>query len=255
MTTFRTRDLTLTTDDDVELAARWHEPAAADPTAAAVVVVHGLASSLDDKALRATVERLVSEGHRVLAYDARGHGRSGGLCTLGDDERFDVAAAWREAAGGGTPVVIVGASMGGIATLRSIADGLAAPDGCVIVSSPARWQLLLTPTGIGSLLLTRTPPGRALARRWMRIRLSSRWANPESPVELARRVRVPVGVVHGTRDRFIPARAAGLLASALDAARVWLVDGMGHSFSPAAAGPIAAAVCWTLGPGLLDTAA
>ena len=234
----------LTTSDGVELAARsWS--ATGEPRAS-VVLVHGLAATKDNPELVAVAVALQERGFDVLAYDARGHGESGGICTLGDLERYDVAAAVAHARHGGLPVVVVGASMGGIAVLRHAADD---PDlaGVVTVSSPADWRLHRSP---GTLLLTgmiRTRPGRAFAARLFRVRLSPHWSNPESPRTLAGRVRSPLAVVHGERDRFIPTReAAGLFSARGGERRLFLVPRMGHAFHPEAVPVISEAVDWAL---------
>ena len=120
--------LTLHTDDGVTLAARWHpagdEGSAPRPAGApAVVVVHGFAGSKEQPAVVAMASALAAGGHRVLVYDSRGHGGSGGACTLGAGERLDVDAAVRRALDGAERVVVVGASMGGIAVLNHLAAG------------------------------------------------------------------------------------------------------------------------------------
>src|SRR5438477_1447184 len=195
----------LGTEDGVAIAARtW--PAAGDPRAT-VVLVHGLAATKDNPELVQVAEALRARGLDVLAYDARGHGESGGICTLGDLERHDVAAAVAQARLAGLPVVVVGASMGGIAVLRHAAED---PDlaGVVTVSTPADWRLHRSP---GTLLLTpmiRTSLGRRFAARLFRVRISPRWDSPEAPRALAARVGVPMAIVHGERDRFIPPREA-----------------------------------------------
>jgi alpha-beta hydrolase superfamily lysophospholipase len=234
----------LTTSDGIELAVRtW--PAAGDARAT-VVLVHGLAATKDNPELVAVAVALQERGFNVLAYDARGHGKSGGICTLGDLERHDVAAAVERARHSGLPVVVVGASMGGIAVLRHAADdpGLA---GVVTVSSPADWRLHRSP---GTLLLTgmiRTRLGRAFAARLFRVRLSPRWSDPEPPRALAGRVASPLAVVHGERDRFIPVReAAGLYAAGGGPRRLFLVPRMGHAFHPEAIANINEAVDWAL---------
>src|SRR4029079_8202107 len=198
----------LSTADGVELVVRtWS--AGASPRAVAVLV-HGMAATKDHPELVAVADVLSSNGIDVLAYDARGHRESGGTCTLGDSERHDVAAAVERARESGLPVVVVGASMGGIAVLRHAADD---PDlaGVVTVSSPADWRLHGSPGTIVLAAIVRSRLGRALAARRFHVRLSPHWTNPESPRSLAERLAAPLAVVHGRKDRFIPAYEAEAL--------------------------------------------
>ena len=237
------RPVRLETSDRVVLAARRWEPAA--PSGTAVVLAHGFTGSKDDPGLVAVAETLRAAGHVVLAYDARGHGGSGGSCTLGDRERHDVTAAVALARGDADRVVTVGASMGAIAVLRHAADdpGL---DGVVAVSSPARWRYPRNPRTVLAWGLTRTRLGRLAARHLLQVRVSGRWEDPEPPAALAARIRAPLAVVHGTDDRFVPPREAELLAAAAPRARLFLVPGMGHAFHRAAGPAILEAVGWAL---------
>jgi alpha-beta hydrolase superfamily lysophospholipase len=234
----------LTTSDGLELAARtWS--ATGEPRAS-VVLVHGLAATKDNLELVAVATALQDRGFDVLAYDARGHGESGGICTLGDSERLDVAAAVAHARRSELPVVVVGASMGGIAVLRYAADDPTLA-GVVTVSSPADWRLHRSPGTILLAGMIRTRPGRAFAARLFRVRLSPHWTDPESPRKLAGRVVSPLAVVHGERDRFIPAREAAALFSANGGERrLFLVPHMGHAFHPEAVPVIREAVDWAL---------
>jgi alpha-beta hydrolase superfamily lysophospholipase len=234
----------LSTSDGMQLAARsW--PANGEARAS-VVLVHGLAATKDNAELVAVASALQEHGFDVLAYDARGHGESTGICTLGDLERYDVAAAVAHARGDGLPVIVVGASMGGIAVLRYAADDPTLA-GVVTVSSPADWRLHRSP---GTLLLAgmiRTRAGRAFAARLFHVRLSPHWTDPESPRTLAGRITSPLAVVHGERDRFIPVREArGLFASLGGERRLFLVPRMGHAYHPAAVPAIVEAVDWVL---------
>lgn len=234
----------LTTSDGVELAARsWS--ATVDPRAS-VVLVHGMAATKDNPELVAVATALQDRGFNVLAYDARGHGESTGICTLGDDERHDVAAAVEHVRGDGLPIIVVGASMGGIAVLRYAADDPTLA-GIVTVSSPADWRLHRSPGTILLAGIVRTRPGRAFAGKIFRVRLSPHWTNPESPRTLAGRVASPLAVVHGERDHFIPAREAAALFSASGGERrLFLVPRMGHAFHPEAVPVIGEAVEWAL---------
>lgn len=142
------------TADGLELALyRW--PCAA-PVRATVALLHGLAEHAGRYA--ALAERLAAAGIELVAIDLRGHGRSPGARTwvASFDAYLDDAQALLEAAPRpGTPLLLMGHSMGGtIATCFAI-ERLAAfadrthPVSGLILSSPAlapgkdvpRWML------------------------------------------------------------------------------------------------------------------
>jgi pimeloyl-ACP methyl ester carboxylesterase len=232
------------TADEVELVARQWQ--AGRETRGAVVIAHGFTGSAENGDVVALAEALWVNGFDVTTYDARGHGRSGGVCTLGDLERHDVAGAVALARERSSKVVLVGASMGAIAVLRHAADDPSI-SGLVTVSCPARWTLPRNARGVLGALLTRTPPGRKLAARYLGVTLAPRWTNPEPPVALAPRVRAPFAIVHGSSDRFIPVTAARELhEAAASPSRLDVVPGLGHAFEPAAISPIVDAVEWSL---------
>ena len=181
----------------------------------------------------ALAETLHDRGHDVVTYDSRGHGRSGGVCTLGKLEGLDVAAVVEWAGTRGNRVVLVGASMGAVAALAHAA-GDHSLAGVVAVSCPGDWRLPLRPRSLLTAGLARTRPGRSWAERNMNVRIG-RWAGPESPRTLLRSVRCPVVVMHGSRDLIVPT-SFGLVAGLDESAareRV-VVSGMGHAFDPIA---------------------
>ena len=234
----------LTTADGLTLTGRrW---LTAGSPLASVVLVHGFSASSGCPQVVALGDALHGDNLDVVTYDARGHGTSPGQSTLGDDERHDVGAAVAKARERSSRVVLVGASMGAIAALRYAATD---PDlaGVVSMSCPATWRLPRSARGLLGALMTRTPPGRDLARRLIGVRIASRWTNPEPPLELVRKIRVPISFVHGTSDRFIDPRDAGLLHDAAnDPRQLVVVNQMGHAFGPNAVDPTRAAVVWTL---------
>jgi pimeloyl-ACP methyl ester carboxylesterase len=109
----------LTTPDGIRLAYRDDTPAHAHPTAPPVLLLHGLAGHLgewDDLAVR-----LLADGHRVVRYDARGHGAS--TRTPADMTR---AAAVRDAvtvleALSLPPAILLGQSLGGLTAMLTAA--------------------------------------------------------------------------------------------------------------------------------------
>lgn len=210
------------------------------------MLAHGFAASADDTKVVAIANALVEGGMDVVTYDARGHGSSGGHCSLGDLECHDVAAAVGLARERSDRVVLVGASMGAIAVLRhAAADARLA--GVVVVSCPARWELPRTWRAILAALLTRTRPGRAVAARWLGVRVAPGRFLADPPVLLASRVQSPLAIVHGLADRFIPPAAARELHDAArEPRRLDLVPGMAHAFDPRSVGPVRVAVEWSL---------
>ena len=236
--------ITLHTDDGVDLAAAL--TTTEGTPRGAVVLVHGFTASQDDPTVADLRTALVDAGLDVVTYDARGHGGSGGSCTLGIDERHDVAAAVAMARRRCDDVVVVGASMGAIAALGHAAEDTALA-GVVTVSSPARWRLHGLPT-LGAAFMTKTRLGRRLLASKLRVRVAPRIKLGPEPRSLASRLRVPLAVVHGTADRFMPVTEADeLFRSAGARRRIDVLPGMGHAFHPLAAPRILDAVAWALG--------
>ncbi|HMC53217.1 MAG TPA: alpha/beta fold hydrolase [Acidimicrobiales bacterium] len=237
----RELEVSLTAADGVSLAARLR---CVEAPRGAVVVAHGMGGSMDDAAVIATVEALEGVRFAVVTYDARGHGRSSGTCTLGEAECLDVAAAAAVAREVSDTIYLVGASMGGIAVLRHAASTTDLA-GVVTVSTPGEWKLPRTPQGLMAAGLTRSQPGRWVARRWLRVRLSSEWRGLDPPARLASILEVPLAIIHGRSDRFVPATAAQkLFAAARGPRRLDLVRGMGHAYQQRAVAPILAALEW-----------
>jgi pimeloyl-ACP methyl ester carboxylesterase len=234
----------LVTRDEVRLGVRRRRPSRGS-SATAVVVVHGFGATKDDPSVMAVADELSRAGHHVVTYTGRGHGESGGLCTLGDQEHLDVEAAVGAARELGERVVLVGTSMGAIAVLRHAAT--AAVDGLVTVSGPAEWRVPRTVQSAGAALLTQLPIGRWLARRLLGVRLAPGWSGAAPPVELAAAVDAPHVVVHGRADRFIPwSEGVKLHRAAAHPARLVLVEGMGHAYAPESHTVIRTSVAWAL---------
>jgi pimeloyl-ACP methyl ester carboxylesterase len=102
--------------------------------------------------------------------------------------------------------------------------------------------------------VTRTGFGRRLARR-LGVRLDRRWRWTEPPDRLAARLSVPLAVVHGADDRFMPAGEADILHGAGAGneghggrRRLDLVPGMGHAFCTQGHEAVVDAVAWCLAP-------
>ena len=245
--------VTLTTADGVRLAARWCGPAT--PAGEAVVVVHGFCGSKDRPEVELLALRLAAGGRPTLTFDLRGHGGSQGTSTLGLLERLDVDAAVAAARADADIVVVVGASMGGVATIDHLAtvseDGPSArsgADGGVVVATPARWQVPRSARGVLAVALTQTRPGRAVTSRRMGTRVAVRPRRGAPPTERMAAVRQPVAVIHGLADRFVAPGAARELFAAVDDPRLLaLVPGMGHGFCAAALDPVDASVAWVVG--------
>jgi pimeloyl-ACP methyl ester carboxylesterase len=233
---------TLVTSDGRHLAADIRH---VDRARAAVVVVHGFTAHRRHGSVVAIAEALARDGYAVLTYDARGHGESDGMCTLGNDEDLDVAAAVEAARALAGRVIVVGASMGAIAALRYAAhhDDI---DGVVSVSCPARWQLRTFRTVVAAVL-TQTRPGRRFLERRVGVRVAPTTVRLESPEALAPRVTCSLAIVHGLADRFMPSlEASRLHDQATSRRRLDLVPAMGHAFDDVGMATTLAAVAWCL---------
>jgi len=178
---------------------------------------------------------LLRSGFMCLAPDSRGHGESGGkLVTAGLLEGADVVE-WvrllreRERA---KPVYGLGHSLGASSLIHGLALG--ADLRRVVADStganmPTRYALLAERYGAAAILMRPllwlfVEPVLWNARVRYRLDL-----NQISPVEWIRSVRVPVLLVHGDRDAYIPIEEARRIQDANRSyVQLWEVGGAGH---------------------------
>lgn len=194
-----------------------------------IALVHGFAEH--SGRYDAVARRLALRGFRVHAFDQRGHGESEGPrnhaarfeLLLDDVERF-LALVRREE--GGRPIVLFGHSMGGLETIRLLAErqpevaaGVASGPALAlgagastlrlslarVLSAVAPW--LPVPTGLPATGLSRDPE---VVRAYLNDPLISTVATARLAAELLRAaalgaqatagIRVPLLIVHGEAD-------------------------------------------------------
>jgi pimeloyl-ACP methyl ester carboxylesterase len=213
------------TDDGITLAGVHVD---GPPAAGAHVLAHGFTHGIAKPATRAAIDAFARHG-AVVAADFRGHGRSGGLSSVGRDEVLDLDAVvrWVRAEGYAT-VTVVGFSLGGAVALRQAALGDDRPDAVVAVSAPSRWYVRESVPMRRLHWLLEHPlavkMGAALG-----VRLGEPWPDlPVSPVEAAADIEVPLLLVHGTEDDYFSPDHAVALRDASRTGELWVEQGMGH---------------------------
>lgn len=219
----------LATSDGIRLTAQHWDSGLRD---LGCVVAHGFTGSSRTPDVLGISRALAATGAGVLAIDFRGHGRSGGLSTVGAEEIHDVAAAvaWM-GAHGYTRVAVLGWSMGGSAVLRYAGLG-GDTDAVVSVSSPGQWYERGTRPMRVVHWLCETRTGHVVLRLGRRTRMAgAHWDPvPEAPHEVAGLIApTPLLIVHGDADRYFPLPHVHLLRASAPTAEVWIEPGMGHA--------------------------
>lgn len=251
---------TLVTDDGVPIDA-VHLPGPAAPTSGelggsnglAIVVAHGFTQSWQKPVVWRVMRRL-NRVAGVVGFDFRGHGRSGGLSTLGDREVRDLAVAVAYARElGYSRVAAIGFSMGASIVLRyaGLVGGLAA---AVSVSGPGRWYYRDTRPMRRVHWAVERRSGRFVTRAWLKTRVNpAPWSQvPVPPAEAAARIApTPLLVVHGDADPFFPVdHARQIYDAAAEPKELWLESGFGHAGSACAPALVDRIGAWTVAAAL-----
>jgi pimeloyl-ACP methyl ester carboxylesterase len=225
---------TLVTDDGVPIDAVHLR----GDDGVAFVLAHGFTLSWQRPAVWRIATRLNKIGG-VVSFDFRGHGRSGGLSTLGDREikDLDVAVGYARELGY-RRVAAVGFSMGASIVVRyaGLVGGL---DAAVSVSGPGRWYFRGTERMRRVHWAVERRTGRLVVRQFLKTRIHPvRWDPvPVPPAEAAELIApTPFLVVHGDQDLYFPVdHAHQLYDAAREPKELWIVPGFGHAESGAGA--------------------
>jgi len=205
----------------------WWWPAA-DPKAPAVLYLHGARWNLTGQLFR--IEQLHEFGFSVLAIDYRGFGKSEGEVPSEQSVYEDALAGWERLAQlqpDAERRFIYGHSLGG-AVAVDLAARLSATGAAGVTGGgnilPARGLI------VESSFTTLADMARALSASWLPVGmiLSQKF---DSAAKIAK-VRMPVLVVHGRQDRYVPARFSEKLYEAVAAPKkLLLVEGGSHNNS------------------------
>jgi fermentation-respiration switch protein FrsA (DUF1100 family) len=222
----------LRTEDGVAIDAH-HDPGPREANGRlGLVVAHGFTGSWRRPAVRRVVSELAGVGG-VVTFDFRGHGRSGGVSTVGDLEVLDLAAALEWARDlGYERVATVGFSMGATVVVRhaGLRGGV---DAVAAVSGPSRWYYRGTAPMRRVHWVIERRLGRVVGRVALRTRISpAGWDPlPEAPWQVVGRIApTPLLVVHGDADHYVPVEhAEALYAAAGEPKELWIEPGFGHA--------------------------
>jgi pimeloyl-ACP methyl ester carboxylesterase len=215
----------VTTADGVSLSALAYGAPSAE---VAVVFGHGFTGSQRNPKVVELAHELAAAGFAVYTTDFRGHGASAGVSTFGDREVYDMEAVVAVARRRHPRIVTVGASMGGFVALRHLALG-GQVDAVVAISSPTFGSTPRLPRARLLRRVVRSERGRRLLeRRGTRVSPTVPYSLPT--LEIPPRVPpVPVAIVHGGRDRYVPVSEARALQARLKGpSRLVVLPGFGH---------------------------
>lgn len=190
---------------------------------ATLILLHGVANNRASVA--GVVGRFTPRGLEVIAYDSRGHGESSGdICTYGYWEKADLARVVQAAPVG--PVVLLGTSLGAAVALQEAAADTRVAG---VVAAETFSDLRTVARERAPWFLPAPAVWRAFAIAESR---GGFRADAVSPVDAARRIRVPVLLVHGARDVDTPPdHSRRVLAALAGPKELFLVEGAGHNQS------------------------
>jgi len=189
-----------------------------------IVYLHGVGDTRASSV--GLIGRYIPRGFDVVAYDSRAHGESGGdVCTYGFFEKDDLRRVLDALQDPG-PIVLIGSSLGAAVALQEAADD---PRVRVIAVAETFSDLRSVAVERAPFVMTAGMIQQAflLAEQRGRFRVDD-----VSPEAAARRITVPVLVIHGAADHETSPEHSRRVFEALHSKkRLIIVPDAGHSRS------------------------
>ncbi len=187
----------------------------------AILYLHGIADNRDSSV--SVIDRFVSRGFAVIAYDSRGHGQSDGdRCTYGFFEKQDLSRVLDQA--GVQRAIVIGHSLGAAVGLQA-----AAADRRIIgiVAASTFSDLRTIATERAPAVFTAATIQAAFARA----EHDGQFVVDEaSPIKAAARITVPVFLIHGALDSGTrPAHSERVFAALRGPKELFIVPGAAHN--------------------------
>jgi pimeloyl-ACP methyl ester carboxylesterase len=183
-----------------------------------IICIHGYSGCASNMA--DYMDHFIGQGYNVLAIDLRGHGRSGGAYYgLGVLDQKDILkwVQYLEDVSPESSVILFGISMGGAAALMTGASAQGSVSGVISDSAPSDFVSMFRRILSGKLYFL-TEPVIGLVSIYTRI-LAGYWLRSASALDSIRRIAVPVLLIHGETDGFVPSSNMDALFEACQAQR------------------------------------
>lgn len=229
MAAIPSQPVTITSRAGMRLSARYYHCSDAAPLA---ICFHGYRStSIRDFCGGARLA--MEQGHNVLLVDQRAHGGSQGhTITFGILERQDCLdwIHWgMERFGKDVPILLYGISMGGATVLMAAGLGLPANVRGIIADSPYSSPDEIIRKVCGDM---KYPPALAMPFVRAAARLLGGFSLSEcTAAEAVKGASVPIMIIHGEDDRFVPCSMSAEIQSANPAIRRHTFPEAGHGIS------------------------
>ncbi|MBL8915850.1 MAG: alpha/beta fold hydrolase [Archangium sp.] len=213
----------VTTTDGIALFG-WRFAPESQPRGV-LVLVHG--KDINRQHFVAAAQRFVKQGFAVVAYDQRAHGESKGeFITYGVREAGDLSAVIDVSLaryGRELPVVVVGESLGAAVALQAAAKDQRIK---LVVAGASFSDLKTVVDDKAPFFLDEKGKQRALEIAQDEARFSIADA---SPAEAATRIKVPVLLLHGSEDAYLPMKHSLKIYESLAGPRRFVrLEGVGH---------------------------
>jgi alpha-beta hydrolase superfamily lysophospholipase len=217
-------NLPVVTEAKTQHIHTWWWPAD-KPGAPAVLYLHGARWNLTGQTFR--IEQLHQFGFSVLAIDYRGFGKSDGDLPSEETAYEDARAAWKhltQLQPDPAKRFIYGHSLGGAIAIDLAASLSAAPKQPGQPGSSAHGLI------VESSFTTLADIARSLTYPWLPLQLLM--SQKFDSVDKIGQVHMPVLIVHGTDDRYVPSHfSQKLFDAAPERKRLLLVQGGSHNNS------------------------
>lgn len=206
-----------------EIALKGWHCAATGLRRGVIVYLHGIADNRQSAS--GIIDRFGRRGFDVVAYDSRAHGSSGGeACTYGVLERVDLSRVLDQLRP--APVVVIGTSLGGAVAVQAAAEDSRIT---AVVAAETFSDLRTVVEERAPFFFTRRAVARALERAGRDGHFD---VDAASPVAAAKRIQIPVFLIHGADDVETPPDHSRRIFTALTGPkRLAIVPGASHNRS------------------------
>lgn len=221
------KDLTITTDDDVKLAA-WHfvHPVT-DTVKGTVCMFHGQKASRGG--LADEIKVVYNAGYNVFTMDFRGHAASEGYVTyFGMKEMYDVKAAYDYVKSTGEKnIAFYGQSMGGAAEIR--ATGKLGLKPSKIICDAGFGSMVNAVEGRCRMIGAPPEPSGVLVTFWMGVE-EGYWGFDNANWKYGHNIYCPVLIERGTEDHRVTEEESQKVLASLSSKikRINHYEGLGH---------------------------